>query len=224
MAILEGDVNKDGKVDIFDLARVGKAFGTKPGDLYWDSDADLNRDEKIDIIDLATVGLHYGDVMPDIPNPPMPPIVDIGLELGQSGYYFYGSWWYAQPFVPTAKKMNAVDIYIGFKSGTSADKPITLGIRTSQTGSDIATSTLQSNEIKTGWNKFMFPLLSIIPGNKYYLVLRSPEQTRTIQYWRGGSEYPYLSWGSPDSGASWFEHERTELVHNLAFRTYTYFV
>lgn len=55
---LPGDVDADEKVNIFDLARVGKCFKTSPiGDC---KNADLNRDGKIDIRDLATVGKSFG--------------------------------------------------------------------------------------------------------------------------------------------------------------------
>jgi hypothetical protein len=59
--VLTGDVNGDCKVDIFDLAIVGKAYGTFHGQNGYDHNADLNSDGKIDIFDLAIVGKNYGD-------------------------------------------------------------------------------------------------------------------------------------------------------------------
>lgn len=61
---LEGDVNGDCIVNIFDLALVGLAYGSQPGDFNWNPDADIyppGGDGKIDIFDLATVGLNYGN-------------------------------------------------------------------------------------------------------------------------------------------------------------------
>jgi len=58
--ICKGDVNGDYKVDIFDLAAVGLAYGGVPGDDNWNAAADLNQDGSINIFDLATVGLNYG--------------------------------------------------------------------------------------------------------------------------------------------------------------------
>lgn len=55
-----GDVNGDGIVDIVDLATVGRAFGTRPGDVYWNPEADTNNDYLIDIDDLLTVARNYG--------------------------------------------------------------------------------------------------------------------------------------------------------------------
>jgi len=57
---LEGDVNDDCKVDIFDLAAVGLAYGSASNDNNWNENADLNNDGKIDIFDLAMVGKNYG--------------------------------------------------------------------------------------------------------------------------------------------------------------------
>lgn len=57
---IEGDTNIDEEVNIFDLAAVGLAFGSKPGDGNWNVQADLTGDGKVNIFDLATVGLNYG--------------------------------------------------------------------------------------------------------------------------------------------------------------------
>lgn len=55
------DVNKDGKIDILDVALVASAFGSYPGHPRWDPDADLNGDCKIDIRDIAIVACHFGE-------------------------------------------------------------------------------------------------------------------------------------------------------------------
>jgi hypothetical protein len=54
------DINRDGKVDILDIAIVAKAFGTKPGDERWNSFADLDGNKKINILDIAKVARDYG--------------------------------------------------------------------------------------------------------------------------------------------------------------------
>ena len=56
---LEGDVNGDCVVDIFDLASVGQSYGLSPGDPNWVSNADLDGDGDVDIFDLALVGQNY---------------------------------------------------------------------------------------------------------------------------------------------------------------------
>jgi hypothetical protein len=61
---LNGDVNLDGRVDIFDLVSVGEMFGTSdPGaDIYPLSTAVSvpNGDGVVDIVDLAAVALNFG--------------------------------------------------------------------------------------------------------------------------------------------------------------------
>jgi hypothetical protein len=68
---IPGDVNGDGKVDIFDLAAVGLSYGSKPGDSNWNPNADVHKDDKIDIFDLATVGVNFEGA--GKPIPPLPP-------------------------------------------------------------------------------------------------------------------------------------------------------
>lgn len=59
--LMNGDVNADGKVDIFDLASIGLYYGTREGDVNWNWKADIaNSVGEIDIFDLAEVGLNYG--------------------------------------------------------------------------------------------------------------------------------------------------------------------
>ncbi len=53
---LSSDVNGDGKVDIFDLALVAKAFGTSGEGLP----ADVNGDKKVDIFDVVMVAVDFG--------------------------------------------------------------------------------------------------------------------------------------------------------------------
>ena len=57
---LKGDVTGDGEVDILDLAAVGLAFHSEPGDDNRNENADVNNDGTINIFDLAIVGLNYG--------------------------------------------------------------------------------------------------------------------------------------------------------------------
>jgi hypothetical protein len=57
---LPGDVNGDWKVDIKDLAAVGKAYGSVPGGGNWNANADFNGDGRISLMDLVIVGKNYG--------------------------------------------------------------------------------------------------------------------------------------------------------------------
>lgn len=55
---LRGDVDRNCRVDVLDLARVGKCFGQAPAGNC--TAADLSSDGVINIIDLATVGQNFG--------------------------------------------------------------------------------------------------------------------------------------------------------------------
>jgi len=57
---LQGDVDNNCIVNIFDMASVGLAFGSVPGQAGWNPSADMNNDGIINIFDLATVGLNFG--------------------------------------------------------------------------------------------------------------------------------------------------------------------
>lgn len=58
---IEGDVNHDGIVDIFDGVIMGVAFGSRPGDPNWNPIADIVPDNFIDIQDVALWAIHFGE-------------------------------------------------------------------------------------------------------------------------------------------------------------------
>jgi hypothetical protein len=57
------DLNKDGTVNIMDIAIVARAFGCKPGDDRWNPIADMDTNETINIIDVAKVAKDYGKTL-----------------------------------------------------------------------------------------------------------------------------------------------------------------
>jgi hypothetical protein len=57
---LQGDVNGDGVVDVFDLSIVGSAYGCFEGQPGYNTDADLNEDGLVDGRDLAMVTINWG--------------------------------------------------------------------------------------------------------------------------------------------------------------------
>jgi hypothetical protein len=61
---MQGDINADNIVDIFDIVRVALAFGAVPADPNWDPNADINGDRIIDIFDIVIVALHFGETSP----------------------------------------------------------------------------------------------------------------------------------------------------------------
>jgi len=54
------DLNDDFYVDIFDIVKVGLAFGSGIGDDNWDAKADISKDYTIDIFDIVKVALVFG--------------------------------------------------------------------------------------------------------------------------------------------------------------------
>jgi len=54
----------DGKVDIKDVAKVSRIFGTTQGMVGWDPNCDINGDAKVDIKDVATVSRQFGKIDP----------------------------------------------------------------------------------------------------------------------------------------------------------------
>lgn len=55
-----GDINGDMTVNILDLARAARAYGSTPQDSRWDAFADLNNDYIINILDLALAAKDFG--------------------------------------------------------------------------------------------------------------------------------------------------------------------
>lgn len=62
--VLEGDLNGDGYVDIFDAVKIALAFGSEYGDPHYDLVADINKDGTVDIFDMVIVAIHFGEGTP----------------------------------------------------------------------------------------------------------------------------------------------------------------
>ncbi|MBS3938723.1 MAG: S8 family serine peptidase [Peptococcaceae bacterium] len=58
--LVSGDLNGDGRIDIFDIVIVSNAFGSALGQPHWDARADLNLDGRVDILDLVAVTRNFG--------------------------------------------------------------------------------------------------------------------------------------------------------------------
>lgn len=58
--LLGGDTNDDDTINISDATTIGSAFGTVPGDPYWNINADINNDGTVNILDLVLMGGNYG--------------------------------------------------------------------------------------------------------------------------------------------------------------------
>lgn len=54
-----GDINKDGRIDIYDTLLFALAYGSTPQEKRWNPDADLNRDGIITILDAIALVSHF---------------------------------------------------------------------------------------------------------------------------------------------------------------------
>jgi len=55
-----GDLNFDDKIDIFDIATFGLAYGSYPGHARWNALADVVRDKVINILDVVQIAKNFG--------------------------------------------------------------------------------------------------------------------------------------------------------------------
>jgi hypothetical protein len=54
-----GDLNLDGRVDVFDASMFGTAWNSVLGMMNWNPDADLNHNGRIDIFDASIFGANW---------------------------------------------------------------------------------------------------------------------------------------------------------------------
>jgi len=79
-----GDVNGDGRVDVFDLVIVANAYCSKVGDPRYNPQADLNSDGAVDIEDLIIVALNFGHMYP--PSNALQPQNNVIAHTVENGY------------------------------------------------------------------------------------------------------------------------------------------
>jgi len=60
VVVVQGDINKDGKVDIRDITVAAIALGSYSGHPRWNPQADMNKDGRVDIKDIALIAMNYG--------------------------------------------------------------------------------------------------------------------------------------------------------------------
>lgn len=58
---IEGDVDYDGDVDIFDIVTIAGAYGTEEGHPKYNAHCDIDGDGDIDIFDIVIACGHYGE-------------------------------------------------------------------------------------------------------------------------------------------------------------------
>jgi hypothetical protein len=93
-----------------------------------------------------------------------------------SGWGVVDTQWIAQGFTPSLEVLTRVQLYM-FKIGTVYGIPITVSIRESLNGNDLISVSVDAGELGDSpwWIEFDFENISVIPGNKYYIVAGAPE-------------------------------------------------
>jgi hypothetical protein len=61
---IPGDINGDFRADLKDLVLLGKAYGSKPADANWNSNADIDGDGYVRLTDFVMLATHYGEHYP----------------------------------------------------------------------------------------------------------------------------------------------------------------
>ncbi len=65
VALLNGDIDGDNEVSLFDFGELVSAFGSAPGDANWNPDADLDGDEDVSLFDFGILVRNFGAVGDD---------------------------------------------------------------------------------------------------------------------------------------------------------------
>ena len=136
-----------------------------------------------------------------------------------SNYAVYLARWGGQSFKPTKGLLTSVNIYMR-KIGCPPHS-VTLSVRRTISGSDLVKLSKPASQIPTsyGWVKFDFSDLTVTPGSRYYLVVRTSGGSSTnCYYWGYGSSTPYMNgalWYSYDGGSTW-----KSSTYDFCFKTY----
>jgi hypothetical protein len=123
------------------------------------------------------------------------------------GCPFFNNLWLAQGFIPTLVTITKVELKL-FKVGTITSD-IILSIRSTLTGSDLTSITIEGSQVYeySNWILFDFMDIDINPSEMYYIVCRTTGGSVVNYYcclfqinnpYSGGEV-----WGSLNSGSSW---------------------
>ena len=124
-------------------------------------------------------------------------------------FYLYRGIWRAQSFTPTLLNLNYIDVFVG-KIGSPTDD-LVLSVRSDLTGSDLAVVSIPYGSIPQmlDWVRFDFSDLGVVPGEVYYIILKSAGGNSLNCYvWGYDNSNPYdfgSFWYSSNYGSNWFE-------------------
>jgi hypothetical protein len=126
----------------------------------------------------------------------------------------------AQSFIPTKNTLTRVEILVGKNSTTTFD--LTLAIRDDLCACDITSLSLPAGDIVTedfGRTEFDIDDITVIPGNTYFIVCSTNNETDNWYAWGAKLTDVYPNgtvWFSLDDGTSFTEDSSAD----LAFATY----
>jgi len=135
-------------------------------------------------------------------------------------YNVYGARWTAQSFIPSFDTLTKIEVYVG-RTGVPADG-LTVAIRSSLTGLDLESMTVDKYAVPTASDWFEFDLddLTLTPGGTYYIVLRASSGSSSKYYrWGLGMMTSYsngMFHSSTNGGSSWSNYGSFD----AAFKTY----
>jgi len=118
----------------------------------------------------------------------------------------------AQSFTPTKDKLTAVSLVL-FKGGIPPESvQITVSIRDSLNGTDLATKTIDTSVVtisKAKWVLFDFEDISITPGSKYFIICSGNGGNDTNAYCWGYTEERDLyingeAWTKDNEASDWY--------------------
>jgi hypothetical protein len=113
-----------------------------------------------------------------------------------------------------------VEVYI--KKAGSPSSILTLSVRSSFTGIDLASVSKSASQIPTtkSWVEFDFSDLIVNPGSTYYLVLKTNGgNSKNCYNWWYGMSTPYtngMQWTSANGGRKWTQ----STSYDFCFKTY----
>jgi hypothetical protein len=125
------------------------------------------------------------------------------------GVLVFSRHWEAQSFTPTLNILTKIKVLF-FKSGfPPSGINLTVHIRANLSGEDLAILSTDASVIPNGgyWVEFDFPDITLIPGNKYYIICNTNSENDMIGYCWNFNRYNVYdrgeAWRSDDSGATW---------------------
>lgn len=125
------------------------------------------------------------------------------------GVLVFSRHWEAQSFTPTLNLLTKIKVLF-FKSGfPQSGINLTVHIRANLSGEDLAILSTDASIIPHDgyWVEFNFPDITLIPGNKYYIICNTNSENDMIGYCWNFNRYNVYdrgeAWRSNDSGVTW---------------------